>query len=85
VAAANAEAVRARDTVLYERWKSNRRVFVGALADVTEEVFELYAPPERGCCIDIGCGFGESTRQLAELVGPGGSHHLRVHRSRDRA
>lgn len=72
VAVANEEAVRAWNTVLYERWKSNRKVFVGALAKVTEDVFELFPPPERGCCIDIGCGFGETTQQLAELVGPGG-------------
>src|SRR5260370_7683898 len=71
VAVANEEAVRAWDTVLYERWKSNRKVFVGALAAVTEEVFKLVPPPERGCCIDIGCGFGETTQRLAELVGPG--------------
>src|SRR5208283_4258372 len=38
VAAANEEAVRAWDTVLYERWKSNRTVFVDALTQVTEEV-----------------------------------------------
>jgi len=72
VAVANEEAVRAWDTVLYERWKSNRKVFVGALAEVTEEVFELFPPPERGHCIDIGCGFGETTQRLAELVGAGG-------------
>src|SRR5260370_42287365 len=72
VAVANEEAVRAWDTVLYERWKSNRKVFVGALADVTEEVFELFPPPERGCRIDIGCGFGEATHRLAQLGGPGG-------------
>ncbi len=72
VAVANEEAVRAWNTVLYERWKSNRKVFVGALTEVTEEVFELFPPPEGGCCIDIGCGFGETTQRLAELVGPGG-------------
>ena len=70
VAVANEEAVRAWDTVLYERWKSNRKVFVGALGEVTEDVFELFPPPERGRCIDIGCGFGETTQQLAGLVGP---------------
>src|SRR5436305_1453779 len=59
VAVANEEAVRAWDTVLYERWKSNRKVFVGALAGVTKEVFKLFPPPECGCCIDIGCGFDE--------------------------
>ena len=64
VAVANEEAVRAWDTVLYERWKSNRKVFVGALSEVTEDVFDLFRPPEQGRCIDIGCGFGETTQRL---------------------
>jgi SAM-dependent methyltransferase len=68
----NDEAVRAWDTVLYERWKKNREVFVGALGGVTEEVFARFPPAEGGRCIDIGCGFGDTTRRLAELVGPGG-------------
>lgn len=68
----NEEAVRAWDTVLYERWKKNRKVFVSALDEVTEELFERYPPPEGGSCIDIGCGFGDTTRRMAELVGPDG-------------
>lgn len=72
VSPANEEAVRAWDTVLYERWKQNRKVFVGALDEVTEEVFARASPPEGGRCIDIGCGFGETTQRLAELVGGGG-------------
>ena len=72
VAPANEEAVRAWDTVLYERWKQNRKVFVGALEEVTENVFDSAPPPEGGRCIDIGCGFGETTQRLAEIVGTGG-------------
>jgi ubiquinone/menaquinone biosynthesis C-methylase UbiE len=68
----NEEAVRAWDTVLYERWKKNREVFVGALDEVTRELFDRFPPLEGGRCIDIGCGFGETTRQLARLVGPRG-------------
>lgn len=68
----NEEAVRAWDTVLYERWKLNRKVFVGALDEVTGDLFERAAPPEAGRCIDIGCGFGETTRQMAGMVGDGG-------------
>lgn len=73
VAPANEEAVRAWDTVLYERWKKNRKVFVGALDAITEELFEQFPPPEGGRCIDIGCGFGETSQRLAALVGPEGS------------
>ena len=72
VAPANEEAVRAWDTVLYERWKKNREVFVGALEEVTEKVFDSAAPPDGGRCIDIGCGFGETTQRLAEIVGAEG-------------
>ena len=73
VAPGNEEAVRAWDTVLYERWKKNRAVFVGALDEVTGEIFDRFPPPQGGRCIDIGCGFGETTRQMARLVGPEGS------------
>jgi SAM-dependent methyltransferase len=72
VAPTNEEAVRAWDTVLYERWKKNRNVFVGALDDLTEEVFRRFPPTQGGRCIDIGCGFGETTQRLAGIVGPGG-------------
>ena len=72
VAVGNEEAVRAWDTVLYERWKTNRKVFVEALDVLTEEVFDRYPPPPGGRCLDIGCGFGDTTRQMAALVGPGG-------------
>jgi SAM-dependent methyltransferase len=73
VAPGNEEAVRAWDTVLYERWKKNRAVFVGALDGVTQDLLDRFPPPQGGRCIDIGCGFGETTQQLAGLVGPRGS------------
>lgn len=72
VAPGNEEAVRAWDTVLYERWKQNRAVFVGALGEVTGELFDRFPPPPGGNCIDIGCGFGETTQELAGLVGTDG-------------
>ena len=72
VAPSNEEAVRAWDTVLYERWRKNREVFVGALDEVTEELFDRYPPPKGGRCLDIGCGFGDTTCRLAGLVGSEG-------------
>lgn len=64
--------MRAWDTVLYERWKRNRKVFVGALDEVTDELLEWSPPPRGGRCIDVGCGFGETTQQIAGIVGPDG-------------
>ena len=64
--------MRAWDTVLYERWKKNRLVFVGALEGITEELFERFPPPEGGRCLDVGCGFGETTQRLAQIVGSEG-------------
>ena len=71
-AVGNEEAVRAWDTVLFERWKRNRDVFVTALTEVTAELFEKAPPPDGGSCIDIGCGFGDTTRRMAQLVGDQG-------------
>lgn len=64
--------MRAWDTVLYERWKQNRKVFVGALDEVTDDLFERYPPPPGSRCIDVGCGFGETTQRIAAMVGAGG-------------
>lgn len=72
VATTNEEAVRAWDTVLYERWGRYRKIYVGALTEVSEEIFARFPPPAGARCIDIGCGFGDTTRRLAELVGPEG-------------
>ena len=63
VAAGNEEAVRAWDTVLFERWKQNREVFVGALDEVTEELFDRYPPPGAGAA---------STSAAASARRPGG-------------
>ena len=39
---------------------------------VTEEIFDRFPPPEGGRCLDIGCGFGDTTQRLAGLAGPEG-------------
>ena len=72
---ANEEAIRAWDTVLYERFKQYRHIFVTALTQFSEDAFRTDPPPQGGRCLDVGCGFGDTTRRLAEIVGPDGSAH----------
>lgn len=72
---ANEEAIRAWDTVLYERFKQYRHIFVGALSQFSDDAFRTDAPPPGAHCLDVGCGFGDTTLQLAEIVGAAGSAH----------
>jgi ubiquinone/menaquinone biosynthesis C-methylase UbiE len=75
VLSANEEAIRAWDTILYERFKQYRHIFVGALEQFSEDAFRTDPPPKDARCLDVGCGFGDTTRRLAETVGPRGFTH----------
>jgi SAM-dependent methyltransferase len=73
VAPANEEAREAWNGVLFDRFVQYRHLVVGGLTAHGEEAIRL-SPPERGDrVLDIGCGFGDTTRRLAGIVGPKGS------------
>jgi SAM-dependent methyltransferase len=72
VAAANAEAVEAWNGVLFDRFLQYRHIFTTGLGAHGDAAMRLYPPPEGGRVLDIGCGFGDTTQQLAALVGPTG-------------
>lgn len=68
----NVEAIEAWDGPLFERFVRYRQIVVAGLRNHGDEALRLY-PPRRGeRVLDIGCGFGDATQQLAELVGPEG-------------
>lgn len=70
---ANEEAIEAWDGPLFDRFVQFRHLMVGGLAPHGNEAIRLH-PPERGeRVLDLGCGFGDTTRQLAEIVGADGS------------
>lgn len=71
--AANAETTQAWDGPLFERWVKYRHVVVVGSAAHGDEALRLHPPPVGGRVLDVGCGFGDATQQLAALVGPGGS------------
>jgi SAM-dependent methyltransferase len=70
--AANEEAIEAWDGVLYDRFVQYRDVLVDGLGAHGEEALRLYPVEPGQRALDIGCGFGDTTQRLAELVGPAG-------------
>src|SRR4051794_11261078 len=68
----NAEAIEAWDGPLYDRFVRFREVIVGGLGAHGEEALRLFPPPPGARVLDIGCGFGDTTQRIAELVGPSG-------------
>jgi SAM-dependent methyltransferase len=68
----NEEATAAWDGPLFDRFVQFRDVVVGGLAPHGTEALRRYPPPTGARVLDVGCGFGDSTQQIAELVGPGG-------------
>ena len=73
VAPENEEATEAWSGVLFDRFVEFRAQIVAGLARFGEEAVRLHPPREGDRVLDIGCGFGDSTQELARLVGPGGS------------
>jgi SAM-dependent methyltransferase len=70
VAAANAEALEAWNGVLYDRFVTYRHLVVAGIAAHGDEAIRVEPPRQGDRILDIGCGFGDSTRQLAEAIGP---------------
>jgi len=73
VAAANEEALRAWNGVLFDRFVQYEDLVVGGLAPHGERALELHPPRTGDRVLDIGCGFGDMTRALGRLVGSTGS------------
>jgi SAM-dependent methyltransferase len=72
---ANAEATEAWDGPLFERFVQYRHLIVGGLSNHGEKALALYPPPAGATALDIGCGFGDTTERIAEMVGPSGRAH----------
>jgi SAM-dependent methyltransferase len=69
----NEESQRAWDGVLFDRFVTYRHLLVTSLAQHGAAAMRRFPPAKGARVLDIGCGFGDSTLQLAELVGPEGS------------
>lgn len=71
----NVEATEAWNGPLFEIWTRYREILTGGVRGHGERALELEPPREGDRVLDIGCGLGDTTVQLAQLVGPGGHAH----------
>jgi ubiquinone/menaquinone biosynthesis C-methylase UbiE len=71
-AGSNAEAIEAWDGPLYECFVRFRHLLTEGLGAHGEEALRLLAPQVGERALDIGCGFGDTTLRLAQLVGVSG-------------
>lgn len=73
IAAANEEAISAWNGVLFERFVEFREIVTTGLGAHGAEAIRCHPPAAGDRVLDIGCGFGDTTQELAALVGPEGS------------
>ena len=72
VAAENEEATEAWSGVLFDRFVKYRDLVVAGLTQHGEAAMRLHPPTSGDRVLDIGCGFGDTTQELARVVGPDG-------------
>jgi SAM-dependent methyltransferase len=68
----NAEAITAWDGPLFDSFVKFREVFTTGLGAHGDVALDLVPPQKGQRVLDVGCGFGDTTQQIAELVGPEG-------------
>jgi ubiquinone/menaquinone biosynthesis C-methylase UbiE len=72
---ANAEATAAWDGPLFERFTQYRHLVTTGLSAHGTKALALHPPPVGGTVLDIGCGFGDATEQIADMIGLEGHAH----------
>ena len=73
VAANNEETVEAWNGILFDRFLQYRHIVTAGLGAHGQEGLRLHPPRPGERVLDIGCGFGDTSQQIAAMVGPGGS------------
>jgi ubiquinone/menaquinone biosynthesis C-methylase UbiE len=68
----NAEAIQAWDGPLYDRWIKFRHVVTTGLGAHGDAALAMVPPQPGQRVLDIGCGLGDTTQQIAALVGDEG-------------
>lgn len=75
VAPENVEATEAWNGPLFDVWGGFEEIVVGNARAHGNAALAEHPPPAGARVLDLGCGFGDSTLQIAEMVGPEGHAH----------
>jgi len=68
----NAEAIEAWNTFLFDKFLRFRPYVVGGLAIHGLAALERHPPPVGAKVLDVGCGFGDTTTDIAQRIGANG-------------
>ncbi len=72
IAATNREAAEAWSGPLFDAFVRFRDLAIAGLGAHGDRAMKTHPPRPGDRVLDVGCGFGDTTQQLAALVGPGG-------------
>jgi len=68
----NSSVIEAWNTILFEKFCRYRHLIIDGLGQHGSQVFRRFPPRPGMRVLDVGCGFGDTTVQLASLVGAQG-------------
>jgi ubiquinone/menaquinone biosynthesis C-methylase UbiE len=72
MAGENDIVIEAWNTVLFDKFCRFKHLLIDGLAAHSDEALARQDYPEGARVLDVGCGFGDSTRRIARRVGPRG-------------
>ncbi len=75
IAPENEEAHEAWNGVLFDRFTQFREVVIGSLGAHGKEALRLNPAQPGERVLDVGCGYGDTTQELARMAGASGSAH----------